>query len=98
MYFFVHQLQAVEAYIIMCANVVVAGVTATVDIVFCNAHTWWLLNSEMARTKRGERYMEKNATFFELDGLRPGFGSDLWSSEDSEFEDELPDSLVRSWA
>jgi len=98
-YFFVHQMQAVEAYIIMCANVVVSMGTATIDLAFCNAHTWWLLNSEMARTKRGERYMEKNATFFELDGLRPGFGSDLFSSgSDSEFEDEIPDSLVRSWA
>jgi len=96
-YFFVHQWEAIEAYVILCANLVVAALTATVDKVFCNAHTWWLLNSEMARTKHGEKYMEKKATFFELDGLRPGYGSDFWSSSDSEFEEDA-DSFVRSWA
>jgi len=97
-YFFVHQVQTIEAYIILCVNMAVAALTATLDRVFFNVHTWWLLNDEMARTKHGESYMEKNATFFELDALRPGFGSDVWSSSDSEFEDEIPDSLVRSWA
>jgi len=86
-YFFVHQLHIVQAYIVLCANLATSVVLATIDQVFCNGHTWFLLNTELARTKHGERYMEKNATFFELDRYRLGYGSDLWSS-DSESDEE----------
>jgi len=94
-YFCVHQTHFVQAYLIMMANTATSLLMAVIDQCF-NAHTWWLLNSEMARTKRGERYMEKNKTFFELDGLHPGL-SDLWSS-DSDSEGEPREFSVRSWA
>merc|ERR1719330_1408150 len=80
-YFGVHQIHIVKAYIIMLSNFVVAAILTTIDHV-TNAHTWFLLNNELARTKRGERYMEKkNKSFFELDD--PDIGLDVWSSEDS---------------
>merc|ERR1712066_579106 len=67
----------------LIANLATSVALAVVDL--CNGHTWWLLNSELARTKRGERYMEKSATFFELDRYGLGGGSDLWSLDsDSE--------------
>merc|ERR1719226_252446 len=66
-YFFVHQLQFIEAYVILLANLVTSGALAVVDWLFCNAHTYLLLNSELARTQHGEKYMAKNATFFEQD-------------------------------
>jgi len=82
-YFSVHQQHIVQAYLVLIANLATSVVLATVDL--CNGHTWWLLNSELARTKRGERYMEKSATFFELDRYGLGDGSDLWSLDsDSE--------------
>merc|ERR1712066_352353 len=79
-YFSVHQQHIVQAYIVLVANLVTSLIMAIVDL--CNGHTWWLLNSELARTKRGERYMEKSATFFELDRYGLGSGSDLWSLDD----------------
>jgi len=82
-YFLVHQLQFVEAYFILLANLATSIAMALIDRIFCNAHTWLLLNSELARTKHGEKYMEKSATFFEQDYL--GYGLDLWAS-DSEYE------------
>eukprot|EP00443_Scrippsiella_acuminata_P106088 CAMPEP_0115632136 /NCGR_PEP_ID=MMETSP0272-20121206/31370_1 /TAXON_ID=71861 /ORGANISM="Scrippsiella trochoidea, Strain CCMP3099" /LENGTH=78 /DNA_ID=CAMNT_0003068845 /DNA_START=123 /DNA_END=356 /DNA_ORIENTATION=- len=73
-----------EAWVVLAANLAVSVVLATVDQFFCNVHTWFLLNRELARTKHGERYMEKSATFFELDRHRFD-GSDLWwSDSDSE--------------
>jgi len=84
-YFLVHQVQLVQAYVVLATNCVVSSVLAIVDMVFCNAHTWFLLNSEMARTKYGERYMEQNSTFYERDAL--GYGLDLW---DLDSESEAP--------
>lgn len=83
-YFFTHQLHTIQAYVVLFCNLLMAGVLASVDQIFCNLHTWFLLNRELARTQRGERYMEKTATFFELDGHYFD-GSDFGSSDsDSE--------------
>lgn len=84
-YFFVHQLHIVEAYLVLVANTVTSAVLATIDQVLCNGHTWFLLNSELARTRHGERYMEKSSTFYESDRHGLHSASDLWSS-DSESE------------
>lgn len=88
-YFGVHQLQLVKASAIMVINVSVASFLALIDRL-TNLHTWFLLNSELARTKYGEKYMEKKATFYELDGEHR---FDLWGS-DSEFEDDLVETDV----
>jgi len=53
---------------------------AAMDKLLCNAHTWWLLNSELARTNRSQKYMENNRPWFEADG---GYGHDEWSSTHS---------------
>merc|ERR1719436_2149750 len=45
-YFFVHQLQFIEAYVVLFSNLLVASALAAVDRVLCNSHTWLLLNSE----------------------------------------------------
>merc|ERR1712039_381234 len=50
-YFSVHQQHVVQAYIVLVANLATSVALAIVDL--CNGHTWWLLNSELARTKRG---------------------------------------------
>lgn len=78
-YFLVHQIQFVQAYVVLLANLLTSIALAVVDKVFCNVHTWFMLNSELARTPHGERYMEKTATFYEQDYL--GGGLDLWSSD-----------------
>merc|ERR1712176_823049 len=67
LYFGVHQLHVVKAYIIMLCNLVTAVLLASIDRL-SHIHTWFLLNSELGRTKHGERYMEQKATFYELDG------------------------------
>lgn len=87
-YFFVHQQHIVQAYMVLSANLLTSSLLAVVDQVFCSGHTWFLLNSELARTRRGERYMEKNATFFELDRYGLGGGSDLWSLDESDLEED----------
>ena len=46
LYFAVHQIQVVVAYVVMLVNATVAGLLALVDHVG-NAHTWWLLNDEL---------------------------------------------------
>eukprot|EP00445_Apocalathium_hangoei_P014980 CAMPEP_0203882886 /NCGR_PEP_ID=MMETSP0359-20131031/27033_1 /ASSEMBLY_ACC=CAM_ASM_000338 /TAXON_ID=268821 /ORGANISM="Scrippsiella Hangoei, Strain SHTV-5" /LENGTH=2228 /DNA_ID=CAMNT_0050802995 /DNA_START=128 /DNA_END=6814 /DNA_ORIENTATION=+ len=81
-YFFVQQIHMIEAYVVLCANALTAGMLAIVDQVFCNAHTWWLLNRELARTTHGDTYMKKGqAPFFELDGHQFGSASELWGSD-----------------
>jgi len=94
-YFLVHQTQFIEAYIVLCVNLVTSTMLAFIDKIFCNIHTWFLLNSELARTPHGERYMEKSATFYEQDYL--GYGLDLWSS-DSEFDGSPREEDSRSMA
>jgi hypothetical protein len=89
-YFLVHQLQTLEAYVVLFANLVTSSVMAVIDRL-SNLHTLFLLNSEMARTRHGERYMEKASTFFELDRLRLD-GSDMWWSDDGESEVSAPRS------
>jgi len=85
LYFGVHQLHMVKAYIIMFCNLAVAALLASIDRLPGAVHTRFLLNSELARTKHGERYMEKKASFFELDGI----GLDIWSSSsDLESDDD----------
>mmetsp|Transcript_1645 Transcript_1645/g.4577 ORF Transcript_1645/g.4577 Transcript_1645/m.4577 type:complete len:2143 (-) Transcript_1645:437-6865(-) len=79
-FFFTHQLQTVQAYVVLFVNALTAGALAVVDQFFCNLHTWFLLNRELARTPHGQKYMEKTATFFELDAQQLE-GSDLWSSD-----------------
>jgi len=95
-YFCVHQAHFVQAYLILLANTATSLVLVVLEQCFCNVHTWWLLNSEMARTKRGERYMEKHKTFFELDKSIPGL-SEGWFS-DSDAEGEERETGVRSLA
>jgi len=86
-YFLVHQTHIAEAYAILLVNTICSVVLAAIDKMLCNAHTWWLLNNELARTKHGERYMKDTHTFFQLDG--PGYGSDIWSIDsDSERNEE----------
>jgi len=60
LYFQVHQVDMVEAYIVMCGNVFVSLLTALIDRVGCNAHTWWLLNREMQRTAYADKYLSKD--------------------------------------
>mmetsp|Transcript_170644 Transcript_170644/g.542079 ORF Transcript_170644/g.542079 Transcript_170644/m.542079 type:complete len:2208 (-) Transcript_170644:27-6650(-) len=85
-YFLVQQVHMVEAYVVLFANALTASALAIFDQVFCNAHTWFLLNRELARTTHGDTYMKKGqAPFFELDRLHFGAGSELWGS-DSESE------------
>lgn len=79
-YFGVHQVQILKAYVIMVANIVIAVLLAIADRL-TSIHTWFLLNTELARTKHSDRYMEKQTTFYELSTLRPGCGLDIWSSE-----------------
>merc|ERR1711920_1004164 len=76
LYFGVHQLHVVKAYIILLCNLVTAALIASIDRV-SGFHTWFLLNSELGRTNHGEGYMERNATFYELDGNDDDF--DIWS-------------------
>jgi len=78
-YFFVYQLHTVEAYLVLLANLATSSLMAAIDRL-SNLHTLFLLNSELARTRHGERYMEKAATFFELDKYRLD-GSDMWWSD-----------------
>jgi len=78
-YFLVHQTQIAQAYTILLVNTIFSLLIAMIDRLFCNVHTWWLLNNELARTEHGERYMENNATFWEIDG--PGYGFDLWATD-----------------
>jgi len=73
-YFLVHQKNIAEAYVILFGNAVFSLFLAVVDMVFCNAHTWFMLNNELAQTKHSERYMENKATFFELDDW-------IWSTD-----------------
>merc|ERR1711920_1136703 len=95
LYFGVHQLHVVKAYIIMLCNLVTAVLLASIDRL-SHIHTWFLLNSELGRTKHGERYVEKNATFYELDGNDYNF--DIWSLDSgSEAETGLPDQDDGSW-
>merc|ERR1712190_58202 len=84
-YFFVHQWNMMQAYCILLANLTTSAILAAIDRIFCNAHTRFVLNNELARTKHGERYMEKGATFFEFDRYQTGYDSDL-SSSDNESE------------
>merc|ERR1719277_486342 len=87
LYFGVHQMHMVKAYFILLCNLAMAALLASIDKVK-GIHTWFLLNSELARTKHGQRYMEKTASFFELDGPR-GYDLDLWSlASDSESDDD----------
>merc|ERR1711920_533660 len=67
LYFGVHQLHVVKAYIIMLCNLVTAALLASIDRL-CRFHSWFLLNSELGRTKHGERYLEEKGPFYELDG------------------------------
>jgi len=80
-YFLVHQTHIAEAYTILLVNTICSLALAVVDKC-CNAHTWWLLNNELARTKHSTKYMAENATFYELDGLN---NFDIWST-DSDLE------------
>merc|ERR1711920_1029562 len=66
LYFGVHQLHVVKAYIIMLCNLVTAVLLASIDRL-SHIHTWFLLNTELSRTEHGEGYMEQKATFYELD-------------------------------
>merc|ERR1712066_1102423 len=84
-YFFVHQWNMMQAYCVLLANLATSAILAAIDRIFCNAHTRFVLNNELARTKHGEGYMEKGATFFEFDRYQADQGSDLCSS-DSESE------------
>lgn len=85
-YFLVHQRHIAEAYAILLVNTVCSLFLVGMDRLFCNAHTWFLLNNELARTKHKEKYMESNsATFFELDG--PNYTFDLWGSTESDCSD-----------
>merc|ERR1719221_1298015 len=95
LYFGVHQLHVVKAYIIMLCNLVTAALLASIDRL-CRFHTWFLLNSQLGGTKHGEQYMKKNATFYELDGNDYNF--DIWSLDSgSEAETGLPDQDDGSW-
>merc|ERR1712203_522067 len=80
-YFFVHQWHMMQAYCVLVANLATSAILAAMDQIFCNSHTRFVLNNELARTKHGERYMEKGATFFEFDRYQTGYDSDLSSSE-----------------
>merc|ERR1711920_550960 len=95
LYFGVHQLHVVKAYIVMLCNLLTASLLASIDRL-SRGHTWFLLNSELSRTKHGERYMAQKATFCELDGLDDDF--DMWSL-DSEPDPEtaLHDQDDRDW-
>lgn len=95
LYFGVHQLHMVKAYIIMLSNLLVAALLAVVDRI-SHAHTWFLLNSELARTQHGERYMEKNATFYESDRLH-SFGLDIWSSDSESDRDSQQHDQDGGW-
>ena len=50
---------------ILAINLVTSLLLMLID--YCHLHTWFLLNSELARTKRSERYLEKSSTFYEQD-------------------------------
>merc|ERR1740121_366693 len=95
LYFGVHQLHVVRAYVVLLCNLVTAALLASIDRL-CRIHTWFLLNSELGRTKHGEKYMEQKATFYELDGHDDDF--DIWSL-DSEPDPEtgLHDQDDGSW-
>mmetsp|Transcript_120019 Transcript_120019/g.301690 ORF Transcript_120019/g.301690 Transcript_120019/m.301690 type:complete len:376 (-) Transcript_120019:175-1302(-) len=77
-YFFVHQRQFVEAYAVLGVNLAASTCIASLDYLCSSCHTWFLLNSELARTKHGQKYMEKRATFFELENA---WQPDFWASE-----------------
>mmetsp|Transcript_107603 Transcript_107603/g.336522 ORF Transcript_107603/g.336522 Transcript_107603/m.336522 type:complete len:134 (-) Transcript_107603:63-464(-) len=51
-YFFVHQLNVLTAYMVLLANVLVSLLLILLETAGCGAHTWWLLNSEIARAQR----------------------------------------------
>merc|ERR1711972_805785 len=80
-YFFVHQWRMMQAYCVLIANLATSAILAGMDQILCNSHTRFVLNNELARTKHGERYMEKGATFFEFDRYQAGYDSDTGSSD-----------------
>merc|ERR1712060_151449 len=94
-YFFVHQWHMMQAYCVLVANLATSAILAAIDQIFCNAHTCFVLNNELARTTHGERYMEKGATFFEFDRYQTGYDSDL-SSSDNESEAGSLDLAARA--
>jgi len=89
-YFLVHQTHIAEAYSVLLINTCCSFVLAAVDKLFCNAHTWWLLNNKLARTKHGEKYMENTGTYSDIHG--PGFAFDMWSTESDSDRDEDADA------
>jgi len=83
-YFFVHQIHVIQAYMILLANAATSVMLLILDTAFCGAHTRWLLNNELARVNPGEKYMEKEKTFFEMDVHRHHGSvgsSDIWFSD-----------------
>merc|ERR1719401_101613 len=72
LYFQVHQFDMAEAYFIIISNTIVSLFLCLVDKIFCNAHTWWLLNREMGRTPFDGQYLQKSPPQIESDALRDG--------------------------
>jgi len=87
-YFFVHQLHCVHAYWVLIVNVLVSSLLAMVDMIPGQPHTWWLLNTELARTQRKEQYLDKLPGFLELDDQRTGYSSDSSTAGDSDFSSD----------
>jgi len=55
-FFFTHQLNALRGYLILVANILTSLVLILLDM--CNAHTWWLLNAEVAAAQRRHKELE----------------------------------------
>mmetsp|Transcript_124845 Transcript_124845/g.324298 ORF Transcript_124845/g.324298 Transcript_124845/m.324298 type:complete len:2327 (-) Transcript_124845:162-7142(-) len=96
-YFFVHQKNVFQAYLIMLINTAVASLLTLFEQAFCNMHTSFLLNSELARVSPGHPYMEDRfSSDSELDHPSSVRGSQCFGIKDivcqsSEEEDSVSD-------
>jgi len=92
-YFQVHQMDMVEAYLILGSNTIISLVLLLIDRLVCNAHTWWLLNRELGRTPFDGQYLAKSPPQIEFDQQRDltslGTNSDV-----GEENGELSPSIV----
>jgi len=87
LYFQVHQMDMVQAYIILIANTVASVLLMLVDRVFCNIHTWWLLNREMGRMDFDGQYLAKSPPKIESDQMRDG--TSIGGSSELGYEDSM---------
>ncbi|CAE8593555.1 unnamed protein product, partial [Polarella glacialis] len=79
-YFFGHQIHKLQAYMVLLSNTIVSLFLLLLDKAFCNVHTWWLLNEELARTGRREQYLENRPTLLEQESQRYGHTSETSSN------------------